>query len=64
MPGLWKHTTCPIAFTSVVDGFGVKYVGKEHANHLVKCIMSKYGLTKDLMGDLYCRIKLSLGYDA
>jgi hypothetical protein len=31
-PGLWKHFTCPIAFTLVVDDFGVKYVGKEQLN--------------------------------
>ena len=27
-PGLWKHVSHPIAFTLVVDDFGVKYVGK------------------------------------
>ena len=27
-PGLWKHVTRPIAFTLVVDDFGVKYVEK------------------------------------
>ena len=32
--GLWKHDTQPIQFTLVVDDFGVKYVGKEHAIHL------------------------------
>ncbi len=30
-PGLWKHQTHSIAFTRVVDNFGVKFVGKEHA---------------------------------
>ncbi len=34
-PGLWKHTTRPISFTLVVDNFGVKYVDKEHINHLI-----------------------------
>ena len=34
-PGLWKHVSRPIAFTLVVDDFGVKYVGKKHADHLV-----------------------------
>ena len=32
---LWKHVSCPISFTLVVDDFGIKYVGKEHADHLV-----------------------------
>ena len=30
-PGLWTHSTCPIAFALVVDDFGVKYVREEHA---------------------------------
>jgi hypothetical protein len=34
VPGLWKHEWRPIKFTLVVDDFGVKYVGKEHALHL------------------------------
>ena len=34
-PGLWKHVTRPIQFTLTVDDFGVKYVGKEHADHLI-----------------------------
>eukprot|EP00804_Cyclotella_cryptica_P013525 CCRYP_017242-RA/>CCRYP_017242-RA protein AED:0.41 eAED:0.41 QI:0/0/0/1/0/0/5/0/589 len=34
-PGLWRHVTRPISFTLVVDDFGVKYVGQEHAEHLI-----------------------------
>ena len=30
IPGLWTHESRPIAFTLVVDDFGVKYVGEEH----------------------------------
>jgi hypothetical protein len=37
-PGLWQHTTRPIAFCLVVDDFGVKYVGKGHAEHLTQAI--------------------------
>jgi hypothetical protein len=33
-PGLWLHKTRPISFTLVVDDFTVKYVGKQHADHL------------------------------
>jgi hypothetical protein len=32
--GLWKHDNRPISFSLVVDDFGVKYVGREHAEHL------------------------------
>jgi hypothetical protein len=37
-PGLWKHKTSPTALTLVVDDFGVKYVDKEHVDHLIACI--------------------------
>jgi hypothetical protein len=63
-PGIWKHTTRPIAFTLVVDNFGMKYVGKEHTDHLIRCIKTKYELTEDWAGDLYCGIKLDWDYDA
>jgi hypothetical protein len=36
--GLWTHDTRPISFSLVVDDFGVKYVGREHAEHLMACI--------------------------
>ncbi len=32
---------------------------KEHVNHLIWCIKQTYKLTKDWMGNLYCRIKLN-----
>jgi hypothetical protein len=39
--GLWKHDTRPISFSLVVDDFGVKYVGRENAEHLMECIKKK-----------------------
>ena len=36
--GLWKHIWRPVQFTLVVDNFGVKYVGREHADHLCEAI--------------------------
>ncbi len=41
-PGLFTHKTRPIWFTLVVDDFGVKYVGKEHANHLMSVLKEFY----------------------
>ena len=37
-PGLFKHEHRPTAFCLVVDDFGVKYVGKEHAEHLANTV--------------------------
>ncbi len=61
-PGLWKHKMRPIAFTLVVDDIGVKYIKKEHANHLIWCIKQKHELTKDWAGNLYCGIKQNWDY--
>jgi hypothetical protein len=47
----------------LVDDFGVKYIKKEHVNHLIWCIKQKYQLTEDSTGELYCGIKLSWDYD-
>jgi hypothetical protein len=41
-PGLWRHVTCPIQFTHVMNDFGVQYVGKEHAQHLIDAIDIDY----------------------
>jgi hypothetical protein len=35
---LWKHATRPISFSLVVDDFGVKYGGREHAEQLMECL--------------------------
>ena len=37
-PGLFRHITCPTTFNSVVDDFGVKVVGQEHADHLIQAL--------------------------
>ena len=42
-PGLFKHETRPIWFTLTVDDFGVKYIGKEHAEHVRSEIVLKNG---------------------
>jgi hypothetical protein len=46
-PGLWRHVTHPIQFTLVVDDFGVQYVGKEHAQHLIDELEADYRVYKD-----------------
>ena len=46
-PGLWKHVWRTITFTLVVDDFGIKVEGKNHANHLVSTLKKYYGITVD-----------------
>jgi hypothetical protein len=61
-PGLWTHVSCAISFTLVVDNFGVKYINKEDADHLVASIKSTYTLSEDWTGNLYCGIALDWDY--
>ena len=62
-PGLFYHETRPIWFTLVVDDFGVKYVGKRHAEHLMKVLSEFYEMEEDWQGKLYCGITLDWNYE-
>ena len=57
-PRLWKHNSRLMNFTLIVDDFGVRYSGKEHALHLKAAIESKYKVTTEWEGKLYIRIAL------
>jgi hypothetical protein len=61
-PGLFTHVSRPISFSLVVDDFGVKYVGREHAEHLRDVLRSKYTITTDWDGDLYLGLQLQWDY--
>eukprot|EP00804_Cyclotella_cryptica_P009803 CCRYP_013232-RA/>CCRYP_013232-RA protein AED:0.30 eAED:0.25 QI:0/0/0/1/0/0/3/0/606 len=61
-PGLWKNLTRPISFTLVVDDFSIKYVGKEHADHLLNALKQHYTLDIDWTDSLYCGIALKWDY--
>ena len=45
-PGYFKHDWRPISFSLVVDDFGVKYVGEQHANHLLSVLREFYVVDK------------------
>jgi hypothetical protein len=62
-PGFWKHETWPIQFSWVVDDFGVKYVGKDSADHLIKVLQKNYEITEDWKGEKYLGIDLDWDYD-
>ena len=55
---LWTHTDRYINFTLVVDDFRIKYTHKKYADHLISSLQSKYEVTQEWTGGLYCRIKL------
>ena len=37
-PGLWSYKWRSIQFVLIVDDFGIKYVGKEHALHILNTL--------------------------
>jgi hypothetical protein len=61
--GLWIHDTRTISFSLVVDAFGVKYVGREHAEHLMTCIRKKYNISSDWSGTAYCGLTFDWDYN-
>ena len=50
-PGLWKHDTQAIQFMLVVDDFGIKYVKKENAVHLIETLKEHYTISEDWGGN-------------
>ena len=63
VPGLWKHKWRPIQFTLVVDDFGVKYFGKEHALHLKSTLEDNCGVATEWDGERYIGITLDWDYE-
>jgi hypothetical protein len=62
-PGLLRHVTHPIQFTLVMYEFGVKYTGKDHAQHIIDALETDYKSSKDWTGGLYCGITLKWDYE-
>ena len=61
-PGLWRHATRPVWFTRLVDDFSIKYIGKEHADHLIIALEEDYTLEVNGKGNLYAGISLDWHY--
>jgi hypothetical protein len=62
MPGLWTHEWRPITFSLVVDNFGVKYIGEEHAQHLRQAVQKYYMCPFKKEGERYCRLTIKWNY--
>lgn len=62
-PGFWTHEWRPISFALTVDDFAVKYVGKEHAQHLLSAIEEHYECKADWEGTRYIGLTLDWDYD-
>ena len=63
-PGLFNHETRPVTFSLIADDFGVKYVGEDHAQHLITTLQLLYRITIDWTGTKYCGLMLEWDYFA
>jgi hypothetical protein len=61
-PGLFTHTTRPISFCLVVDDFGIKYIYKRDAHHLIQVLETLYKITVDWTGTKYIGLTLAWNY--
>jgi hypothetical protein len=61
-PGLWLHKTRPISLSLVVDYFTVKYMGRQHADHIRNAMLTTYELTTDWAGTVYSGMNLKWDY--
>jgi hypothetical protein len=62
-PDLWKHNTCPISFSLVINNFRVKYVGKENAQHLLDTVQHYYKCSCNWKLEQYCGLTLKWDYE-
>ena len=63
-PALWKHTTKPIIFSLFIDNFGVKYIGKENADHIIQALQKLYTISIDWTGSLFYGLTIAWDYAA
>jgi hypothetical protein len=61
-PGLWCHESRNVSFCLVDNNFGVKYVGKHNADHLVKALQDLYTISTNWKGELYCGLTMKWNY--
>ena len=62
-PGLYRHMWHPIMFSLVVDDFGVKCQGIQHAKHLKEALEKYSEVDVDWKGQLFYSITLNWNYN-
>ena len=62
-PPIFRNTPPKTSFFSlVVDDFGVKYVGKDNANHLIQALKKIYTISINWYGALYYGLSIAWDY--
>jgi hypothetical protein len=59
---MWKHNTHDIIFTLIIDDFGVKYMKKADAEHLMTTLHELYSVSKDWEDAPYCGLTIAWDY--
>ena len=62
-PGFWKHDWRPIFFSLCVDNFGIKYVDRQHAQHLIYALKEDYTIPQDWAGTQYIGLTIDWDYE-
>ncbi len=62
MPGLSTHEWRPITFSYVLDHLGVKYIGEEHAQHLLQTVKKYFTCLFKKKGERYCGLTIKWDY--
>jgi hypothetical protein len=52
----------PIAFSLILDNFTVKYMGKQHTDHLINALLHNYQVTIDWEANVYSCMSLKWDY--
>jgi hypothetical protein len=61
-PGLWRHNFCPVSFTLCIYDFSIKYVSREHIEHLSSILNEHYKCSQDWDGARYLRMNINWDY--
>ena len=61
-PGLWRHVWRPVQFILIVNDFGVRYVSRKHADHLLRILNQHYEISEDWEGNFFAGNDLSWNY--
>jgi hypothetical protein len=59
---LWRHSASDLAFTLVVNDFGVKYTNPQDAKNLMTTLNELYKVSEDWEGARYCGLTLTWDY--
>jgi hypothetical protein len=63
-PGLWRHhDRSDLAFTLVVDNFGIKYTNPQDVHEQMTTLKELYKVSEDWTGGRYCGLTLEWDYE-